>query len=560
MVNNVRHLLLLLILFLSAPAFATDYYVASDGSGANCTSGDPCAIATAQTASSAGDTIYFDNTDTWTATGGTYWLSAKGGVLYDGETWGGGTRATVTLTGNYTSVLYIGADHATYTTEIKGFKVNINSNQSSGANINWPASNDLTGALKRIADCEIYGMTGSAVVYGAKMGAIGGDSVVNAEYDNLNIHDMNTTAIAIYPAVNCETCLVDQVTVSNCTIGPNIDGGAFAGAGSGIIIKGNVHNIVVQNNTITDAVTNNLLIQDDGTQGGCTSTGHFRYNTIYAANGDSGIETQCSSSYPLENVWIYGNTVYNNPKSGIDFVNNNGPGSTVHVINNSLYNNGSAGTYHEISIDSSGSYTVLDVRNNVVYSNQGDVCINDAAGDITAHSNNLVYRASGTAVNIGGTTYTSAEVTNWEATGLGGDPLYTSASDFTLQSESPAINSGVPLTVTDGASSGYNITVADAGGFVEPLNNRAGDTIQLIGDETTATIVSINYSTNVITVDTSLEWESGVGVTLTYSGTTVDRGAEEYETEAEPEAPAATGSITAGSGTISAGSGSIAAQ
>jgi len=52
-------------------------------------------------------------------------------------------------------------------------------------------------------------------------------------------------------------------------------------------------------------------------------------------------------------------------------------------------------------------------------------------------------------IDDGGTTYTVATATNWEATAQAADPLYTnpSAPDFTLQSGSPAIDNGADLGV-----------------------------------------------------------------------------------------------------------------
>jgi hypothetical protein len=100
--------------------------------------------------------------------------------------------------------------------------------------------------------------------------------------------------------------------------------------------------------------------------------------------------------------------------------------------------------------------------------------------------------------------------------------------DFHLQSTSPAINSGVFLTTTTSMGTGSVIQVTDAGYFIDGFGITNGDVIQLQGQSQTATINSINYTTNTITVDGSLTWTSGLGVSLAYSGTAPDIGAYEY--------------------------------
>jgi hypothetical protein len=100
--------------------------------------------------------------------------------------------------------------------------------------------------------------------------------------------------------------------------------------------------------------------------------------------------------------------------------------------------------------------------------------------------------------------------------------------DFHLQSTSPAINSGVFLTTTTSVGTGSVIQVTDAGYFIDGFGITNGDVIQLQGQSQTATITAINYTTNTITVDRSLTWTSGLGISLAYSGIAPDIGAYEY--------------------------------
>ena len=119
------------------------------------------------------------------------------------------------------------------------------------------------------------------------------------------------------------------------------------------------------------------------------------------------------------------------------------------------------------------------------------------------------------------------------------DPLFVDISpqpvpanierfDFRLQYNSPAIDAGTFLTHTTASGAGKIIPVRDAGYFTDGFGIVEGDVIQLENQSESARIVSIDYSQNLITVDTNLVWEPGQGVSLEYSGLAPDIGAHEY--------------------------------
>jgi hypothetical protein len=99
------------------------------------------------------------------------------------------------------------------------------------------------------------------------------------------------------------------------------------------------------------------------------------------------------------------------------------------------------------------------IKNNIFYSN-ADPDLNFAASStgITS-SNNLWYRASGDVLSYNSSTYTTANITTFEATAKATDPLLTAA--YRLGSGSPAIDAGVAIS---GLHSGSTIVGGDAAG------------------------------------------------------------------------------------------------
>jgi len=120
------------------------------------------------------------------------------------------------------------------------------------------------------------------------------------------------------------------------------------------------------------------------------------------------------------------------------------------------------------------------------------------------------------------------------------DPKFVDPADddFTLSSSSRMIDAADFLTKTTSSGSGMTIEVEDAKYFCDGWGINEGDIIQLDRQAVTAKITEINYDTNVITVDTALSWDAGIGVALAFSGSAPDIGAYEYEALGNiPDAP-----------------------
>lgn len=121
--------------------------------------------------------------------------------------------------------------------------------------------------------------------------------------------------------------------------------------------------------------------------------------------------------------------------------------------------------------------------------------------------------------------------TEWFSNNFAGSPSFTNidGDDFTLQSDSDAIDSGQWLTtITSATGSGSSITVNNPYYFFDGwgISGETGDIIKTELGGQTATIVSISGS--VLNLNQSISWTNGEGISLDYEGDAPDVGAEEY--------------------------------
>lgn len=215
-------------------------------------------------------------------------------------------------------------------------------------------------------------------------------------------------------------------------------------------------NLDVYNNTITNQVFNDaiqLWSEEDLSYGPADNVRIFRnyINNVYRGDG---IAYACYDSVTANNLRIFSNVIANADHYGIrSGWNGIGMMDTVHIYNNTLYNNDEGG----ISANGRGAvYTPdnsmpMEIKNNIIYSTD-TLCL-DARFISTGltTSNNLYYRASGNVFWYGDTKYTTATIATFEASAQNTDPLFTDAAngDFTLQEGSPAINNAVDVGLTE---------------------------------------------------------------------------------------------------------------
>ena len=98
--------------------------------------------------------------------------------------------------------------------------------------------------------------------------------------------------------------------------------------------------------------------------------------------------------------------------------------------------------------------------------------------------------------------------------------------NFRLQPGSPCIDAGGPLTTTAGAGAGTVVTVVDSYFFSDGLGGLIAPDVIHVGDQR-VTIVSVDYVSHQLTVDTSITWANGDPVYTDYVGAGPDLGAFE---------------------------------
>jgi hypothetical protein len=310
--------------------------------------------------------------------------------------------------------------------------------------------------------------------------------------------------------------------------------------GDHTLIEGNnisycAHNCLLLRGTYSIA-KNNDLHSNQGRTSEVHSSGTTNSHLVFENNivRDSGGFTpgpcaaygmQADSAYQI----IRNNLFYNNHGHGLEIWGMAGDGTAK---NSRVYNNVMFGN---------GNNSKDDVPQNEGYGIDFNYISETNPGDFSGvvMKNNILYKNRYIGVNYKGSTDPTRhlEINNFEDTN--GTPSFVDENghDFHLSSGSACIDKGTWLTTTISAGSGTSIPVADAGYFIDGFGIVDGDVIQLQGQANTARITSINYDTNTLTVNTSLTWSNGLGVTLAYSGSAPDIGAFEFASVTPPVVP-----------------------
>ena len=221
----------------------------------------------------------------------------------------------------------------------------------------------------------------------------------------------------------------------------------------------------------------------------------FRFNTFYH-NGSGAIQVVSS-------------------QAGVDHADYN------HIYHNSFYHNGHQAT-------DPGFQGGMYFANWSGHSPVGNVV-----------KNNIFYDNKNGSISYEGQIDPQEIENNWDQNDLdpgfadlsGSDPDDPDLPDLHLKPNSAAIDTGTWLTtITSASGSGTLFEVADADYFMDGWDIIEGDLIHLANGQR-ARITDVNYETNAITVDTDLSWTQNMGLSLAYEGSAPDIGAYEFVPE-----------------------------
>lgn len=353
--------------------------------------------------------------------------------------------------------------------------------------------------------------------------------------------------------------------------------GIFIGNGSDYIT---IKNTKIYSNTYTGLSTNTnigIIIQDcefysNGWNGldinkcsDCLITGNTSYNNtnhmgMQFGSSTEGVWTEDTVvenniSYNNQNGYYFAlfrnsifrkNLSYENSNNGlvINYYSNPGPivwTANLKIYNNTIVDNGGGGIVDYYANN-------LKIKNNIVTDNVDQDLyisrINNHSIDYNLYYNSTSFRWSSTNYSTlaAFNSASSQEANGYDDT----NPQYTdqSGDDYTLSGSSPTDN-GSWLTTTTSGGSGIQVPINDASYFA------VGDTVQFQGQVVTYEVIMVNTSSNVITLNSSASWSSGLGIALEYSGVKPDMGAFEYEEIEQFTHSAGPGTINqAGAGTV----------
>lgn len=336
----------------------------------------------------------------------------------------------------------------------------------------------------------------------ANYNLIQGNTILSGTHYGLTLEG----STASYPSYTCSYNVIAENTIN-------------AAQGAAMELQSNANRNVIQGNIMHGGLSNSYNVNLPRSFKSVSMNNIIRYNIVrdnLDPNG-SGLSTevyQYASDPPniATGNHIYNNVITNNAQYPIVISTNGSSGTSVY---NNYYKN-------NIVSNNPANYALWIMRDSTISNNY--------------FNNNVFYKSGASNIlNVQGLYTSVAGIQSSDPTHFSGNLQVDPQLDgnYNLSATSPVIDKGAFLTtVTSASGSGTSFTVADAGYFSNGFGVTAGDTIVVGG--ASATISSINYSTNVITVTASISWTQGAKVSLPYSGSAPDMGAFEYSTTLTP--------------------------
>lgn len=212
-------------------------------------------------------------------------------------------------------------------------------------------------------------------------------------------------------------------------------GGPGTNGGEGITIKGGATNGKIYKNHVHDITSGQrTCLYVDG-WGGAKATSNIEVYQNILHNCAAGISLSSEDGSLVRDVNVYNNIVYGNQSNGLEIGNWGEPGVSVRpiqsvtFINNTVYNNGSAG-WGSGFFNENPNVTNIVVRNNIFSQNPTSQIVNESTAALTVDYN-LIDGTQEYTYAINGSNYVT------------GDPKFVNpGTDFHLQNNSPAIDAG----------------------------------------------------------------------------------------------------------------------
>lgn len=222
---------------------------------------------------------------------------------------------------------------------------------------------------------------------------------------------------------------------------------------------------------------------------------------------------------------------------------------SVAVIHNTFSRNGAAqSTKGGISMCSHPPVGGVIFKNNIFSEAKAPYDMWMACQDYVSDYN-IIFNTRNLAVNWQRKKFSWAQYLNrsgQESHSIIENPLFMApeAGDFRLDKSSPGIDRGDFLTRTTDSGNGKVIKVGNACFFTDGFGVISGDHIR-VGANKPIRIKNIDYENSTITLETSILWNQGDGVSYPFMGSSPDMGAYEFpETDKlSPASPSGWGII-----------------
>jgi len=419
-----------------------------------------------------------------------------------------------------------------------------------------------------IIDCKIHDNESEGI--GIRGRVSGNNIIISGNY----IYSNGKQGIFM----KCDSSIIEKNNIYD-----NGEEGIYMKQGSS---KVRTHNIIRKNQifnnykhgiVLTSQYT--LIYENDIHDNGSHPSGNRHAHGIYMAQSSYNIiynnemhDNHHGSAVRLEGNYnvVTGNLFYNNG-TGMYSTDNYGPECYCNIIrNNYIYGNRASeigptagsglesdGTeelrlYNNVFFDNDGYGTAfvtgiynlssgIKIKNNIIMNNGWEhIMVKKENEEGYEESHNNIFPDKADAINFTGNIYWLADYKKTTSQGvntISQDPLFVAYNDFHLTSNSPCIDAGVFLTTTSSSGDGTRIPVHDVMYFCDGHGLTQGDLIQLEGGTQKARITIIDYENKILTIDQSLSWTTGQGVSLPYNGLAPDIGVDENFTSVDIDPP-----------------------